>query len=424
MKQLLTCISLLFLFIAAVEESPGAEAMPPVKVITLQDTVNPATADYLVKAIEQAQDSALIIIALDTPGGLVDSMRRMVQAIMNSNVPVVVYVSPAGAHAASAGAFIMLAAHVSAMAPATNVGAAHPVSGSGGNVEGDMADKITNDLSAMVRSMAKERGRNADLAMSLVTESRSLDAQEAYELGLCDVVASDLGNLLAGLEGRKVVLHNGREVVISSKGGSIIFHNPGTRDRLLSLLANPSLAYILFMIGLAGLYFELTNPGAIFPGVLGGLSLILAFFAMSTLSISVTGLLLIGLAIIMFLLELKVPSSGLLSLAGVIALFLGSFMLFDGDLGLTVSWAVMLPTLILVSVFFMAVGILAGKAQLKFSPTGQNTLLGAQALVIGNNQVRVEGEIWQADTSGLGVGQSALVEKVDGLKLRLKKDQV
>ncbi len=435
MKQPLVCIALFvtLLLPAMLAQNANSADVPPIQpvpaqsaavwVVQLSDTINPGSAQYLQNALEGAarQNAPLIIIALNTPGGLVDSMRQMVQAIMSSPVPVVVYVSPAGAHAASAGAFIMLAAPVAAMAPATNVGAAHPVSGSGGNVEGHMADKITNDLAALVASLAKQHGRNSELAMSLVTESKSLDAHEALQQGLCDIVAKDLGDLLAQLEGRKVKLSSG-EKLLSSQGHAIYFHQPSMRDNLLSMLANPSLAYILFMIGLAGIYFELTNPGAIFPGVVGGLCLIIALFAMSTLSVSVTGLLLIGLALLLFVLELKVASHGLLSIGGVVALFLGSFMLFNtDDLGLGLSWKVMLPTLLLISGFFFAVAFLAGRAQLARPVTGAEALLGASATVIGPGLVRVMGEIWHADTTNLNTGDAAQVEAVKGLTLTLKK---
>lgn len=426
-KRLLSsCIILLAVFIVGFgleNRGEAAQALPAsIWVVSLQDTVNTGTAEYLGESLRAAagQNASLVVITLNTPGGLVESMRQMVQDIMNSTVPVVVYVSPAGAHAASAGAFIMLAAHVSAMAPGTNVGAAHPVTGSGANVEGDMAEKITNDLAALAASLAKARGRDQALAVSLVKESKSLDAEEAKEKGLCDIVANNLGDLISQLEGREVLLTNGSKVVISGQGQSVYYHEPNFRDRLLSLLASPSLAYILFMIGLAGLYFEFTNPGAIFPGVIGGICLVVALFAMSALSVSASGLLLVGLALLFFILELKFSSHGLLSLAGVACLFLGSFMLFnDAELGPGLSWKIMLPTLLLISGFFFVTALLAGRAQVRKSVTGQSTVLGAEALVIGPGQVRVRGEIWKADTSDLNPGDIAKVVKVDGLDLTL-----
>jgi membrane-bound serine protease (ClpP class) len=266
----------------------------------------PGSTEFLKNAIDKANqaDSCLIVIQLDTPGGVVDSMRHMVQAIMKSRSPVAVFVAPAGARATSAGAFIVLSASVAAMAPATHMGAASPVQGGGKEIEGTMAKKVMSDLTALIRSMAKRKKLDPKLAEDMVTEATSYDASKAKELGLVDLVTPDLGNLLKQLEGRVVPTGDGKRT-ISTKGKTLVFHEPGFREKLLSALANPNLAYILMMIGLAGLYFELSNPGAIFPGVVGAVSLILAFFGMSALPVSYAGLALIGLAIVLFIAEIK-----------------------------------------------------------------------------------------------------------------------
>ena len=290
------------------------------------------------------RQASLVVIRLDTPGGLVTSMRQMVKAILACPVPVVVYVSPAGARATSAGAFLMLAAPVAAMAPATHVGAAHPVGGQGQDIKGTMGEKAVSDLKALAVSLAKRRGRDPKLAEQMVVKSTSFDALKAKELGLADMVARDLGDLLQALQGRKVSTVADGEKVIDTKGQTIRFHQPGWREKLLSLLASPNLAYILLMIGLAGLYFELSHPGAIFPGVVGGLALILAFFAMSTLPVSYAGLALIGLAVVLFFAEIKITSYGMLSLAGAASLILGSVMLFkSGERVVAVSLTVLVP---------------------------------------------------------------------------------
>lgn len=405
---------------AADEPRAGAG---PVWVIETSDTVNPATAEFLESGIAQANeaDAALIVIRLDTPGGLVDSMRGMVKAIMGSNAPVVVFVAPAGARAASAGAFLLLAGHVAAMAPATNVGAASPVGGQGEDVKGTMGKKITADLSAMIKSLAKERGRDPKLAEEMVTEARSFDSTEAKKLGLIDLVAADLGGLLTALNGRVVNTAGGSRKIVTA-GKTISFHTPGLREKILSVLASPNLAYILLMIGMMGLYFELSNPGAIFPGVLGGISLILAFFAMSALPISYAGLALLGLGVVMFIAEILVVSKGLLSLAGAVCLVLGSIMLFESDdQMMRVSLSVLVPTAAAVILFFGTVTYLAVRSQVKRATTGREGMVGRRGVAVGPDRVRVMGELWRAASDApLTPGQAVEVVSMEGLSVRVR----
>jgi len=421
------CLTLLLLALLLALAAPGPAtaqgAGGQVWVIDLSDTINPGSSEFLVDGLEKAAaDSAsLVVIRLDTPGGLVTSMREMVKAILACPVPVVVYVAPAGARATSAGAFIMLAAPVAAMAPATHVGAAHPVGGQGQDIKGSMGEKAVSDLKALAVSLAKRRGRDPKLAEEMVVKSTSFDAVKAKELGLADIVARDLGDLLQALQGRKVPTAAG-EKVIDTKGQTIRFHQPGWREKLLSLLASPNLAYILLMIGLAGLYFELSHPGTVFPGVVGGLALILAFFAMSTLPVSYAGLALIALAVVMFFAEIKIASYGMLSLGGAVALILGSVMLFkSGETVVAVSLAVLIPTALAMILFFGGVAYVAGRAQLAKSVTGREGLLGSSGVVVDAGRVRLLGELWRYTSDRpLEPGQEIEVTAVNGLEVEVR----
>lgn len=403
--------------------APAPTGSGPVWVIELKDTINPGSALFLAQALKGAAQAqaCLAVIELDTPGGLVDSMRQMVSDILAAPLPVAVYVAPAGARAASAGAFLVLAAPIAAMAPATNIGAAHPVGAGGEEIKGPMGDKITEDLKAYAQSLARQRGRPQNLAEQMVTQSKSFEASEALSTGLINLMASDLGSLLGQLEGVQVPTAAGVRT-ISSQGRRLSFHHPSWRDKLLSALANPNLAYILLMIGLAGLYFELSTPGAVLPGVVGGLSLILALFAMSTLPVSYAGLALIGLAVVLFVAEIKVVSHGLLSLGGAAALILGSAMLFDGGGDLAgVSLTVLLPTVTAVIAFFAGVAFLAGRAQRRRSLTGQEGLLGQRGRMLSAGRARVLGEIWRVRSSQpLTPGQEVVVRQVEGLTLMVE----
>jgi membrane-bound serine protease (ClpP class) len=430
MRKIFACLLLVLLSAGttmlpagAKEPSVPAAGKGPVFVIDLKDTVNPGSADYLATGLQTAAEAnaACAVIQLDTPGGLADSMRDMVKAILASPVPVVVYVAPSGARAASAGAFLVLAAPVAAMAPATNVGASHPVAAGGQEIKGAMADKAVADLKAMIMGLAKRRGRNPEIAAKMVAESASFDAGQAKELGLVDMVAGDLGQLLAALEGR-VVQTSAGPARIETKGKALRFFEPSLRHKILSMLASPNLAYILLMIGLMGLYFELSNPGAILPGVVGGLSLLLALFAMSALPISYTGLALIGLSVVLFIAEIYIVSGGVLAIGGAVALILGSVMLFETDNEmLKVSLSVLIPTVAGVVVFFGAVTWLAMRAQLRKASTGSEGLVGQKGVVVTNGQVRVVGELWNAQSAHpLEPGQEVKVTEVEGLLLSVE----
>ncbi|MCG6980376.1 MAG: nodulation protein NfeD [Deltaproteobacteria bacterium] len=399
-----------------------------VTVIRIEESINPGTAAFLARGTQQAvEDGAvLIVLELDTPGGLVSSMRTMVKTIMNAPIPVVVYVSPSGAQAASAGVFVVMAADVAAMAPGTNIGAAHPVVAGGKEMDETMNTKMVNDLVAFIKSIANRRGRNADWAEEAVRKSVSITAKEALKLNVIDLMAKDMDDLLLKLEGWPVQTKEG-EKKLALKGVSIERVQENLRDKILKTISNPNIAYILMLIGLAGLYFELSHPGAIFPGVIGGISLILAFYAFQTLSVNYAGLLLILLGAILFLLEIKVTSYGLLSIGGVICLTLGSIMLFNtGNTGLRVSWSVLIPAVLVISGFFMAVAFLAVRAHMAKPRTGYQGLIGEVAVakepLAPEGKVFVHGELWNATCEDIvPVGTRVEIIGVENLLLKVRK---
>ena len=394
--------------------------------LKIADPIGPGVVTQVENGIQRATDQGAecLVILLDTPGGLVESMRVIVQNIMAAPICVVVYVAPAGARAASAGVMITIAADVAAMAPGTNIGAAHPVMAQGKEPEGAMNDKITNDMAAHARSLAQKRGRNVEWAEKAVRESVSITASEALENKVVDMVAADLDDLLTQLHGREI---NGKKP-LDVEGAEIVVLNPGLRTRVLKAVSNPNVAYVLMMIGLAGLYFELSHPGAVFPGVVGGICLILAFFALQALPVNVTGILLIGLALILFLLEIKITSYGLLSVAGIISLALGSFMLFEDVPGLTLSVSVVLPTVLLVSGFFILVALLVIRAQTARPRTGKEGMVGekgvAKTPIDPKGKVLVHGELWNA-RSRVAIEKDAgvYVLAIDGLVLEVAPDE-
>lgn len=405
----------------------GADALH-LNLVQVQDTINPGVEDFLRYAIERSEEEGAecLIIHLDTPGGLMTSTRGIVQAILNSEVPVVVYVSPSGAQAASAGVFVTVAADIAAMAPGTNIGAAHPVSIGGGEVPSTMDEKITNDTVAFVRSIAAQRGRNGDWLEDSIRKSVSITAEEAYALNVIDLVADDLPALLKKLDGWET-MRKGTTRTLRTAGVEQRTILPGWQHQVLRSISNPNIAYILLMIGLAGLYFELSQPGAIFPGVIGGIALILALYALQTLPVNYAGILLILLAVLFFILEIKVTSHGMLSFAGVLALVLGSLMLFRVP-GYTIrlAWSVFIPTVGVISAFFVTVATLAFRAQVSKPQTGAEGLLGMIGEVKQDLQpagkIFVHGELWNAvSDQDLHVGEKVQVVAVENLRLKVEK---
>jgi membrane-bound serine protease (ClpP class) len=368
-------------------------------IIKVADAISPGTTEFIKTGIKAAEEksAALVIIELDTPGGLAESMRLIVQNILASKVPVAVFVSPSGARAASAGVMITMAADVAAMAPGTNIGAAHPVGAGGKDIDGTMSEKVINDMVAQAKSVAEKRGRNAQWVEAAIRESVSVTETEALKENIIDLIARDTDDLIKQLDGRELEGKGKLNLANATK----VLHEETLRTKILKTISNPNIAYILMMIGLAGLYFELSHPGAIFPGVIGGIALILAFFALQTLPINYAGALLIVLAIIFFIMEMKITSYGLLSVAGIVSLLLGSLMLFDGSTpGMKVSLRVLLPTVIFVSGFFVAVASLVFRAQISRPTTGSNGLVGEIGVVkkalAPEGKVFVHGELWNA----------------------------
>jgi membrane-bound serine protease (ClpP class) len=424
MSKRLIIAGMLCLALVGLGKTVGLTKGGEVRIIELEGPINPGAAAFLTRGLEDAEKSGveLIIIRLDTPGGLVPSMRTMVKGIMNSSVPVVVYVAPKGAGAASAGVMITVSAHVAAMAPGTNIGAAHPVGAGGKDIDKDMSEKVVNDMASYGRGIAQDKGKNADWVEKAIRESVSITAEEAVEKKVVDLVAADIDELLKLLDGREIELQKGK-VTLKTKDLVKTYYEPGFRDAVLRVISDPNIAYILMMIGLAGLYFELAHPGAVFPGVIGAISLILAFYSFQTLPVNYAGLLLIALAIIFFIAEIKVASYGVLSLGGIVSLTLGSIMLFE-DVG--VSLRLMAPTIVLIGGFFVIVSTLAFRAYHSKPQSGVEGLVGevgvVQKPIDPEGLVFVHGEYWRAVSSEkLEPGEMVTVEQVTGLVLKVKK---
>jgi membrane-bound serine protease (ClpP class) len=414
--------------IASVSGPRSASAAGTVASLQIDGVISPITVRLVATAIERArtEQAEALIIQLDTPGGLERSMRSIVRDLLNSPLPVIVYVSPTGARAASAGAFITLAAHVAAMAPATNIGAAHPVAAGGGQMDKESLRKVENDAAAFIRTVARERGRNVEWAEKAVRSSVSATEQEALKLGIIDLVADSLRDLLDKVDGRTVRTAAG-SVTLHTRGAVVKAIDVGFRDRFLAIITDPNIAYILLMMGMLGLFFELANPGVILPGIIGGISLILAFFAFQSLPINWAGFLLILFGIVLLIAEIKVVSHGVLTIGGVIAIVLGSMMLVSTpELPLRVSWSVIVPTVAAtVAIFVFAIG--AGvRAQLRMPSTGAEGLLRevgvAQTALEPEGQVLIRGELWRAVAdSGIPAGERIRVVQVDGLTLHVTR---
>ena len=407
-------------------DAPGA-APRSVYVLPAVGSINPGLAEFIIEGIHTAEkeNAVALVIELDTPGGLDSSMRAINQAIINAKVPIIVYVYPKGSRAASAGMFITMAADVAAMAPGTNIGAAHPVSVGLGKMDKIMGEKVVNDMVAYARSLALERGRNADWAEKAVRHSVSIDAKQALKLKVVDLMAEDLDDLLAQVNGREVKVDK-EKVILKTLGAPVKTMSESLRTRILKTIADPNIAFILMLIGLAGLYFELAHPGVVLPGVVGALSLLLAFYAFQTLPVNFIGLLLILLSFILFFLEIYVTSYGLLSVGGIIALLLGSLMLYQkGETGMGVAWSVLIPAVLIVSLFFLMVAGLVLRSQLRRTLTGKGAMLGERGVAYTDlkpeGQVFVHGEYWQAlSEEPVAAGDTVEVVKVVGLKLYVR----
>lgn len=429
-KYLFIILFLLGVFLLSIPW-PLTAQKKQVDVIKINDAITPATADFISKSIEQATKNRAecLVIQMDTPGGLDMSMRDIIKDIMNADIPIIVYVAPSGARAASAGVFITLASDIAAMAPGTNIGAAHPVAVGGGKMDRTMADKVVNDAVAYIQSIAEKKGRNVKWAAQAVRESVSITETEALKIKIIDLIAKDINDLLEKIDGKTVEKPRGK-IKLATKGLPTNVLEMGFRQRFLAVLSNPNIAYILMMIGLAGLYFELSNPGAIFPGVIGGISLILAFFAFRTLPVNYAGVLLILLGVFLFVAEIKVASYGLLTIGGLVSLTLGSIMLFESPIpALRASLTVIIPTVLLTAAFFVFVVTMALKAHLAKPATGAEGLVGeigvAQTRLSPEGKVFVHGEIWNAYADGIiEPGEKIRVLKTEGLNLKVDRFKI
>jgi len=395
-----------------------------VLLIEMESSISHGSATFLHAGLKKAMQSGynLVVIRLDTRGGSLVATKTIVKAILNSTIPVVVYVGPSGAGAASAGAIITVSAHIATMAPGTNIGAAHPVMIGGKDIPKTMSDKVVNDMASYVRGIAKEKGRNAEWVEMAVRESVSITAEEALKINVIELVAKDIDELLTLLDGREVTLTSGK-IIIKTTDMKKVFFKPGFRDKILMIISAPDIIWILMIIGLAGLYFEFTHPGAIFPGVVGAISLILFLFAIQVVPVNYTGLLLIILAIILFIAEIKITSYGILSIGGVVSMIIGSIMLFEDVM---VSLTLMLPIIFLVSGFFIVVSNLAFRAYRDKPKGGMEGLLGEVGIVKEaidpEGMVFVHGELWRAiSKDNIESNQKVEVEGIQGLVLKVRK---
>ena len=400
-------------------------------VVKIEGAINPVVAEFVANEIRSANESSeeLIVIRMDTPGGLDTSMRKIIKAIQSSKIPVASFVSPGGSRAASAGTFIIIASHIAAMEPGTNIGAAHPVNLMGGGTGGQgkvMEDKVVNDASAYIRSLAEKRGRNTHWAELSVRKSVSVSAEEAKRLNVIDLVAANLDSLVLALDKREVKL-GGSIITLNTAEKNIFFKEMNSRQRILDIIASPNVAYVLMMLGLVGLYFELSNPGLILPGVVGSVSLILALYAMQALPINYAGLLLIILGVILLIAEVNVMSYGLLAMSGAISIFLGSIMLIDSDdPAMQISKVILYPTLGMTFLFSIGSIYLAKKAHQLVTTTGMEGLLGEVGIVKETlnleGRVLIHGEMWMAESDTvISVGEKVSVEVVTGLKIKVRK---
>lgn len=402
----------------------------PVILLVVNGGINPATADYIHDGIEMGrqEEAAAVLIQLDTPGGLLDSTKVIVKEILGAPVPVIVYVAPSGGGAISAGVFVTMSAHVAAMAPGTNIGAAHPVGGQGEDVGGDMREKVENFAASLSRTIAQQRGRNIEWAEKAVRESVSITEREALDLNVVDLIAENVQDLLRSIDGREVEVV-GRKVVLATKDAPVERHEMRVRQKILDTLANPNVAYLLMMAGLLGLYVEFTHPGVFFPGVAGAICLLLGMAALQVLPINYSGLALIILGLALLVTELFLPSFGVLGVGGIISFVLGSLLLFDTPQStMTVDKGIVFGAAAAFGGFTLIVGWLVVRSQRAQPALGIEGMVGKIGEVRrcdgpgGKIKVFVHGEYWDAESEdALAVGDAVQVVGTDGLRVRVRK---
>ncbi len=414
---------------AVLATTEAAARAPAVEILRVKGVVNPVLADYLDRGIKKAEDmgAAACIIQMDTPGGLDTSMREIVQDILDSSVPVVVYVFPPGARAASAGTFITMAAHVAAMAPDTVIGAAHPVGISPTGETSPVDEKVVNDAAAYIRTLAETRGRNADWAESAVRNSVSATETEARDLNVVDIISPNLNDLLSQLDGRKVELADGKEVTLKTAGTTLEHVDMDLAESFLYTIADPNIAYVLLSLATIGLLVEISSPGLIFPGVVGGICLVLAFYALGVLPVNWAGVLLILLAFGLFIAEVFTVGFGALAAGGIVSLVLGSIILFKGGPLFSVSPWLIAIVVILVAGFILFAVQRTVAAHRKQATTGREELVGKVALVKKalkpEGFVLFKGELWDAisESGPVEAGEEVTISRVEGLKVYVSK---
>jgi membrane-bound serine protease (ClpP class) len=423
-----------FLFVSllvagvSVLAQPKEAAGPHVDLITIDGTINPAVADFIHESVGRSKSNAAraLIIQLDTPGGLVESTRLIVKEMLAAPVPILVYVAPSGARAGSAGVFITLAAHVAAMAPATNIGAAHPVGGSGEEIKGAMGDKILNDMAAFSETIAQKRGRNTEWAIQAVRKSVSITETEALKKKVIDIIARDVNDLLDQAHGRKVDV-NGSKQELSIKNARVIPYEMSLKQRILNSIAHPNIAYLLMMAGILGLYMEFSHPGTIFPGVAGAICLLLAFASLQLLPINYTGLALMVFGVGLLVGEAFFPSFGVLGIGGIISLALGSLLLFDtqtSDFG--VDRSIVFTAVATLGSFVLGVSYLVFRSQKAKPSLGIEGLIGEVGVVreklSPRGMVFVHGEYWTAEAEeAIEPGEKVQVVGLDRMVLKVKR---
>ncbi len=416
------------LFSAVIYSQQGST----VYVIKIDGSINPSTSDYIHKSIEEAKNNnaVCLIIELNTPGGLLKSTRYIVSDILGSPVPVIVFVSPGGSQAASAGVFITLASHIAVMAPGTNIGASHPVSGDGSKMDSTMSEKVTNDAAAFIRSISEKRKRNVKWSEDAVRNSVSITETEALKDSVIDLVANDVNDLLAKIDGREVETSTGKKI-LNTKNASIVNFEESWFQKFLGIVSDPNIAYILMMLGVWGIILEFYHPGAILPGVVGAICILLGLYGLHTLPINYAGVLLILLAIILFIAEIKVTSYGMLTVAGIISMFIGSMMLIDSgsplETAIYISMKVIITTVIIIAGLFALLAWIVVKAHRRKAMTGVSGMIGEIGevfidIVNGTGTVKIMGEIWKADSNeNIKKGDKVKVLDVKDLTIVVQK---
>jgi len=423
MKRILSYCFFLFLFPPAID----AQTIISIKI---DGSINPASANFIHNNIEKAvhEKAECIIIHLNTPGGLLRSTRMIVSDILESQVPVVVYISPGGSQAGSAGVFITLAAHIAVMAPGTNIGAAHPVTLQQ-QMDSTMSEKVTNDAAAFIRSIAEKRHHNIEWAENAVRKSFSYSETEALEDSAIDMIAKNEQELLTKIDGKEVELISGTKT-LHTANAVVKEQKMSVWEKMLDIISDPNIAYILFLLGMYGLIFELYNPGSILPGIVGVIALILALYSMHTLPINYAGLALIIFAVILFLLEIKIVSHGLLAIGGVISLLLGSMMLIKSNSSLemvNISRSVIISATVVSALFFLFVIGFGIRAQRRKVVTGMEGLVGTEGEALESlspkGTVKVQGEIWNAESlsGNIDKGEKVIIKEMKNLKLFVEK---